>query len=138
MISYMLCFFLQTRYFAAVLLVRATSESMKRKPSFQLHPDKDLVDTDFDPISGLSIPNFIEPNNLTMQHDGVTPWRGAREKTSIFMQMLIEACSTPGSRIVDLTVGTCTNFYSLILFSFYPNFHFFTLFFLIVCFSSPL
>ena len=112
-------FILQTRYFAAVLLVRATSETMKRKPSFQLHSDKDLVNTDFDPISSLSIPNFIDKNNLTMHPDGVTPWRGAREKTSIFMQMLIEACSAPGSRIVDLTVGTGINFYILVFYVFF-------------------
>ena len=58
---------------------------MKQKPSFQLHSNKDLVNIDFDPISGLSIPNIIDKNNLTMHYDGVTLWRGAREKTSIFM-----------------------------------------------------
>ena len=119
-------FLLQTRYFAVVLLVRAPSETMNRKPSFQLHSDKDLVNTDSDPISGLSIPNFIDKSILTMHSDGVTPWRGAREKTSIFMQMLIEACSAPGSRIVDLTVGTCINFYKLLFHGFF--FHFFVYF----------
>lgn len=120
-------FLLQTRYFAVVLLVRAPSETMNRKPSFQLHSDKDLVNTDSDPISGLSIPNFIDKSILTMHSDGVTPWRGAREKTSIFMQMLIEACSAPGSRIVDLTVGTCINFYKLLFHGFF--FPFFCLFY---------
>lgn len=38
----------------------------------------------------------------------------ARKKTSIFMQMLIEACSAPSSRIVDLTIETCINFYILV------------------------
>ena len=143
-------FLLQTRYFVVVLLVRATSATMKRKPSFQLHSDKDLVNTDFDPLSGLSIPNFIDKNNLTMHIDGITPWRGAREKTSIFMQMLIEACSAPGSRIVDLTVGTGINSYQhilyvfsllkFVLYFFSSNIHHFFKFFLnfvsLRCFTS--
>ena len=39
---------------------------MKQKPYFQLHSDKDLVSINFGLISGLSIPNFIDKNNLTM------------------------------------------------------------------------
>ena len=135
--------FLQTRYFVVVLLIHVTSETMEQKPSFQLHFDKDMVNIDFDPISSLSIPNCIDKNNLTMHSNGVTLWGGAREKTSIFMQMLIEACSTPGSRIVDLTVGTCINFYKLVFSYFFLNhtsyiIHHFFQSFSKVCFSPVL
>jgi len=34
-----------------------------------------LVNIDFDPISGLSIPNLIDKNNLTIHIDGFTPWQ---------------------------------------------------------------
>ena len=112
--------FLQTRYFVVVLLVPTTSEMMKRKPYFQSYYDKDLININFDPIYGLSIPNFIDKNNQNMRSDGVTPCRCAREKIFAFMQILIEACSTPSSRIVDLIVGTCINFYKLVFSCIFP------------------
>jgi hypothetical protein len=63
--------FLQTQYFVVVHLVY---ETMKRRPYFQLRFVKDLVNTDFDHISGLSIPNFIDKHNQTIYYDGVTLW----------------------------------------------------------------
>lgn len=98
---------LQTKNFAAVLLVHFASSILGRKPlPFNLHPNLDLVDTNFDPISGLSITNSIRKENQTMKADGTSPWRGAREKTPVFMQLLIEACSRARDRVVDMSVST--------------------------------
>jgi hypothetical protein len=34
------------------------------------------------------------------------PWRGSQEKSPLFMQMLIEACSFPGDVVLDCTTAT--------------------------------
>jgi hypothetical protein len=34
------------------------------------------------------------------------PWRGPREKSDVFFQILIEACSMPGSIFADLSAST--------------------------------
>ena len=48
--------------------------------------------------------------NLVSREDrltnGSTPWRGPREKSVLLMQMLIEACSSPGDIILDCTAAT--------------------------------
>lgn len=50
------------------------------------------------------------------------------KKPPIFMQMLIEACSAPGSRIVDFIIGPCINVYKLV-FSFFSSSNFFAIIF---------
>ena len=42
--------------------------------------------------------------------NGSTPWRGPREKSVLLMQMLIEACSSPGDIILDRTATTGMSF----------------------------
>ena len=52
--------------------------------------------------------------NLVSREDqltnGSTPWRGPREKSVLLMQMLIEACSSPGDIILDCTTATADRY----------------------------
>ena len=48
--------------------------------------------------------NFIGRNDQMM--NGCMPWRGPREKSTLFMQMLIEASSLPGDLVLDCTAST--------------------------------
>ena len=43
--------------------------------------------------------NFTTADSQSM--NGSVPWRGAREKDPVFLQMLIEAFTKPGSVILD-------------------------------------
>ena len=38
--------------------------------------------------------------------NGLTPWRGAREKDPLLMQMLIESTTSFGDLVMDCTVST--------------------------------
>jgi hypothetical protein len=59
--------------------------------------------TNEDPLRFLSIRNeVLEPK---MRSYGV-PWRGAREKSAVFFQILIEACSKKGATVADLAPST--------------------------------
>ena len=47
--------------------------------------------------------NFLNKEDVTM--NGNVPWHGLREKAREFMQMLVEACSSPGDVVVDCTAA---------------------------------
>jgi hypothetical protein len=70
---------------------------------FELHQDPDLVNTSEDPIKYLIVRNSVF--NPALDRDR-KPWRGPREKSDIFFQILIEACSMPGSIVADLSAST--------------------------------
>ena len=69
----------------------------------KLHSDPDFAGTAEDPIKYLLLKNIV--TSPTMMPNG-EPWRGAREKSDIFFQLLINACSKFGDTIVDLTAST--------------------------------
>lgn len=72
---------------------------------FKLRESGKVVDPLADPVELDAIYNHIPDVALPMQ----TPqqaWRGARDRSPAFMQVLLETCSPPGSRILDLTAGT--------------------------------
>ena len=48
--------------------------------------------------------NFLNKEDITINRN--IPWRGPREKAWEFMQMLVEACSSPGDIVVDYTAAT--------------------------------
>ena len=75
----------------------------RRPRPLKIIPDPILVNTNKDPIKFLSLQNIVLAP--TMNQDG-KPWRGAKEKSDIFFQILIEACSLLGSIVVDLTAST--------------------------------
>jgi DNA modification methylase len=98
---------MQTINFTAALLRKTgqvASDQWDRKPApLNLNPDLELVDTIEDPIKLLSIRNSVLSPSLMPNGK---PWHGAREKPSIFFQVLIEACSSEGSIVADLTAST--------------------------------
>jgi hypothetical protein len=65
------------------------------------HPD--LANTSKDPHKFLKLRNSVLNPVLTKAG---TSWRGAREKSAIFFQILIEACSSNRSIVADLSTGT--------------------------------
>ena len=48
--------------------------------------------------------NYTTEKNQLM--NGYVPWRGAREKHPIFMQMFIEALCKPRTVVIDVTAST--------------------------------
>lgn len=72
------------------------------KFSFQPIPALELhgVDVARDDI----LQNYMGKADQLM--NGGMPWRGAREKSTLFMQMLIQSSSHPGDVVLDCTTGT--------------------------------
>lgn len=85
------------------LVVRKLDGVPTSKFAFQLIPALDHygVDVARDDI----LQNFIGKDDQLM--NGGTPWRGPREKSMLFMQMLIQASSLPNDVVLDCIVGTC-------------------------------
>jgi hypothetical protein len=97
----------QTKFFFAALLVKTgkvVDDVWDRSPiPLVLNPDAKLVGTNEDPIEHLSLRNAI--SSFTMTKAGEL-WRGSREKSDVFFQILIEACSSEGSVVADLSAST--------------------------------
>ena len=93
---------MQTMRFAISLLVKASRPKTTNDFPFQLVQSHEAVGV----IVGCDdiLQNFLNKEDITM--NGNVPWRGPREKAEEFMQMLVEACSSPGDVIVDYTVAT--------------------------------
>jgi DNA modification methylase len=97
---------MQTINFTVALLWKTGQVALdqwdRKLAPLNLNPDPELVDTIEDPIKLLSIWNSVlMPNGKS--------WHGAREKSNIFFQILIEACSSEGSIVTDLTTSTRTS-----------------------------
>ena len=59
--------------------------------------------------------NFTDASSQLMRDDGITPWRGPREKHPLFYQVLIDAFSKSEGIVADLTVATGINYFSFAL-----------------------
>ena len=72
------------------------------KFSFQPVPalDRHGVDVSRDDI----LQNLVSREDQLM--NGPTPWRGAREKSTLLMQMLIQSSTYPGDVVLDCTAAT--------------------------------
>ena len=83
--------------FAISLLVKASGPKTANDFPFQFVQSHEAmrVDVAYDNI----LQNFLNKEDVTM--NGNVPWRGPREKAWEFMQMLVEACSSPGDVVVD-------------------------------------
>jgi hypothetical protein len=68
-----------------------------------LNADRELADSKEDPTKFLFLRNTVV-SPLSMPNE--LPWRGAREKSNVFFQILIDACSHEGSIVADLTSST--------------------------------
>ena len=70
--------------------------------AFQHVPSHDAVGVDVSKDDILQ--NFLGRDDVAM--NGGVPWRGPREKANAFMQMLVEALSSPGDVVMDCTAST--------------------------------
>jgi hypothetical protein len=88
--------------FSISLAVRSVPGSPASKKLFRHVPELDPY--------GVDVARDDILKNLVSREDqltnGSTPWRGPREKSVLLMQMLIEACSSPGDIILDCTAAT--------------------------------
>ena len=91
--------------FAISLLVKASGPTTANDFPFRFVQSHEAVGVDVarDDI----LQNFLNKEDITM--NGNVPWRGPREKAREFMQMLVEACSSPGDVVVDYTTAIGKN-----------------------------
>lgn len=96
-----ICFW-QTNRFGICLAVRITANCSPSTFAFQPIPalDRHGVDVARDDI----LQNYMGKDDQLMNDR--KPWRGPREKSTMFMQMLIEASSLPGNVVLDCTAAT--------------------------------
>jgi hypothetical protein len=50
--------------------------------------------------------NFTDASSQLLRDDGITPWKGPREKHLLFYHVLIDAFSKSEGIVADLTVAT--------------------------------
>ena len=97
---------LQTFNFCVTLIVKSSDVNWPRMPQkLKLHSDPDFAIKYLllDPIKYLLLENIVTSPAMMPNRE---PWRGAREKSDIFFQLLIDACSKFGDTVVDLTAST--------------------------------
>ena len=84
--------------FAISLLVKASRPKTTNDFPFRFGQSHEVVGVDVarDDI----LQNFLNKEDMTM--NGNVPWH---EKAREFMQMLVEACSSPGNIVVDYTAA---------------------------------
>jgi hypothetical protein len=82
--------------------------------------DKDLSENGMN-LDDDVLYNFTDASSQLMRDDGITPWRGPREKHPLFYQVLIDAFSKSEGIVADLTVATGIKYFvfALKLFSMY-------------------
>ena len=88
--------------FAISLLVKASGPKTSNDFPFRFVQSHEAVGVDVARDNILQ--NFLNKEDVTM--NGNVPWRGPREKAREFMQMLVEACSSPGDVVVDYMAAT--------------------------------
>jgi hypothetical protein len=88
----------QTQRFGAYLLVK------KESSKFTFSTSSSMKDIGVDVASDEWLQNFTTRVDQAM--NGLKPWRGPREKSPDFWQMLIEASTLPGDIVLDCTAMT--------------------------------
>ena len=76
--------------------------------------DKDLSNNGMD-LDDDVLYNFTDVTSQLIRDDGVTPWRGSREKHPLYFQVLINAFTKPEGIVADLTASTCLNSFIFLL-----------------------
>ena len=74
------------------------------KSRFSFQPVPALLNYGVDVAKDDILMNMVTKDDQLM--NGNLPWRGPREKSVLFMQMLIEASTCPGDLVVDCTAAT--------------------------------
>jgi hypothetical protein len=75
-----------------------------------MHIDKNLSENSMN-LDDDVLYNFTNASSQLMRDDGITPWRGPREKHPLFYHILIDAFSKFKSIVTDLTVATCIKYF---------------------------
>ena len=104
---------MQTIMFTAILVVqsfRDTSRLKRKSMHFQMNIHKDLSENGMN-LNDDVLYNFTDASSQLMRVDGITPWRGPREKHLLFYQVLIDAFSKCEGIVADLIVATCINYF---------------------------
>ena len=91
---------IQTRRFRIFLFIREKQAAS----SFSIHIDPNLAKVGINVKKDDILFNYTSTDSQAM--NGTMPWRGAREKDEWFMQMFLEAFTSPGSVILDATAAT--------------------------------
>jgi hypothetical protein len=76
----------------------------KRSSKFTFSTSSSMKDIGVDVASDEWLQNFTTRADQAM--NGLKPWRGPREKSPGFWQMLIEASTLPGDIVLDCTAMT--------------------------------
>lgn len=93
---------LQTLRFCIKVLVRNIPTAPVS--SFFVRSVAELEAIGIDVVADDVLHNYVTKDSQLMRED--IPWRGAREKDPIFMQMLIEATTSLGDIVLDCTAST--------------------------------
>ena len=92
----------QTLRFCIWLLVKAFPGASE--PAFSFQPVEELEAHGIDVSTDDVLHNLVTQESQLMK--GSTPWRGAREKDPLLMQMLIESTTSVGDLVMDCTAST--------------------------------
>ncbi len=93
---------MQTNRFGICLAIRV--KGTWNPSSFAFQPVPALLRNGVDVARDDILQNYMGKDDQLM--NGEVPWRGPREKSTLFMQMLIETCSFPGDVVLDCTTAT--------------------------------
>ena len=78
--------------------------------AFSKNIDRDLSENDMN-LDDHFLFNFIDASSQLMRDDGITPWRGPRQKHPLFYQVLIDVLSKSEHIVADLSTSTCINIF---------------------------
>lgn len=92
----------QTLRFFIWLLVKAFPGAIE--PAFSFKPVPELLSLGIDVSTDDVLHNLVTKESQLMK--GSTPWRGAREKDPLLIQMLIESTTSPRDLVLDCTAST--------------------------------
>ena len=95
----------QTLAFDALCFTKSQAARGLNKKAFTFSSKGQLIDVLVDPLATDVLYNNVDDKRVLRRASGES-WRGAREKSPAFMQTLIESCTGPAGRVVDLTTST--------------------------------
>ena len=94
------------------------------EPAFSFQPVEELEVHDIDVAIDDVLHNLVTKESQLM--NGSTPWRGAREKYPLLMQMLIKSTTSFGDLVLDYTASMGKSYKFQIVFKFKDLLYFFT------------
>jgi hypothetical protein len=97
----------QTKYFMEKLYVRMENpKDSIPKSHFKFYEQVELGTQGYDLPNDGYLMNSISADTLTVKHDSVAPWRGAREKADNLLLALVDLCTCEDDLVFDLFAST--------------------------------